>query len=374
VEQLIRIGMDTSKSVFQLHGVDASERPVLVRKLQRRAVVAFFAKLAPTRIGLEACGGSHHWGRTLQALGHEVVLMAPQHVKPYVRRGKHDAADAEANCEVMSRPRTRFVPIKSVEQQASQMLFGTREQLVRRRTQLSNMIRGHAAEFGLVVAQGLAWIGPLLLRIAGEASVPALAKELFEMLGEEYRAVCMRLAMVEKKLAAAYRQDKTARRLAALPGVGPIGAMLLGIKVTDANAFKSGRDFAAWLGLTPKNHSTAGKTRLGVITKAGDETLRQVLVVGATAHIQQVRGGRTKASPWLTGVIARKPPKLAAVALANKTARIAWKMMVTGEPYRGDHAGSIAPASPPSRPLRAADGGGLRPALTAARRGAARPE
>lgn len=373
MEQLIRIGMDTSKSVFQLHGVDASERPVLVRKLQRRGVVPFFAKLAPVRIGLEACGGSHHWGRTLQALGHEPVLMAPQHVKPYVRRGKHDAADAEATCEVMSRPRTRFVPIKSVEQQAGQMLFGVREHLVRRRTQLSNAIRGHAAEFGLVTPQGLARIEPLLSRLASDATAPALAKELFEILGEEFRAICTRFAMIEKKLAAHYRQDKTAQRLAAMPGVGPIGAMLLGVKVTDARAFKSGRDFAAWLGLTPKNHSTAGKNRLGVITRAGDETLRQVLVVGATAHIQQVRRGRTKASPWLTGLIARKPPKLAAVALANKTARIAWKMMVAGEPYRRDRAGSIAPASPPSRPLRAADGGGLRPVLTAARRGAAKP-
>jgi transposase len=363
--------MDTSKSVFQLHGVDASERPALMRRLQRRAVVPFFAKLAPVKIGLEACGGSHHWARTLSGLGHEVVLIAPQHVKPYVRRGKHDAADAEAICEAMSRPRTRFVGAKSVEQQAGQMLFGVREQLVRRRTQLSNAIRGHAAEFGLVVAQGLAHVEPLLARVGSDEAVPALAKELFEMLGEEFRAVRMQLAAIDKKLAAYYRQDETAQRLAAIPSVGPIGASLFGVKVADAQAFRSGRDFAAWLGLTPKNHSTAGKYRLGVITRAGDEMLRQVLVVGATAHIQQVRRDRTKASPWLAGLIARKPPKLAAVAFANKTARIAWKMMVTGEPYRCDQVSSIvAPASPPSRPLRAASGGGLRPALTVAPRGA----
>jgi transposase len=373
MEQLIRIGMDTSKSVFQLHGVDASERPVLVRKLQRRAVVPFFAKLPPVRIGLEACGGSHYWARTLSGLGHEPVLMAPQHVKAYVRRGKHDAADAEANCEAMSRPRTRFVPVKSVEQQAGQMLFVVREQLVRRRTQLSTAIRGYAAEFGLVAPKGLVHIEPLLARATGDDAVPALAKELFEMLGEEFRAVRVRLGALEKKLVVHYRQDETAHRLAALPGVGPIGATLLGIKVTDARAFKSGRDFAAWLGLTPKNHSTAGKNRLGVITRAGDEMLRQVLVVGATAHLKQIRRNPEKASPWLAGLTARKPPKLAAVALANKTARIAWKMMVTGEPYRCDQSGSLAPASPPSRPLRAACGGGLRPALTAAQPGAVMP-
>lgn len=367
MEQLTRIGMDTSKSVFQLHGVDACERPVLQRRLRRRDVVPFFSRLGPLRIGLEACGGSHHWARELGALGHVVVQMAPQHVKPYVRRGKHDAADAEAVCEAMSRPRTRFVATKSTEQQAAQMLFSVREQLVRRRTRLGNAIRGHAAEFGLVAAKGLAHVEPLLARVAGDAGVPALAKELFAMLGRDWRAACAQLAELEKKLMAHYRGDETARRLAAIPGVGPLAASLLSVKVADAGAFRSGRDFAAWLGLTPKNHSTAGKTRLGVITRAGDERLRQVLVAGATAHLQQVRRGRAKASPWLAGLLRRKPPKLVAVALANKTARTAWKMMNTGEPYRCDPAASLMPVSPPSRPLRAAAGGGLRPALTAAR-------
>jgi transposase len=373
MEQLIRIGMDTSKSVFQLHGVDAGEEPVLVRKLSRHGVVPFFAKLAPVRIGLEASGGSHHWARELSALGHEVVQIAPQHVKPYVRRGKHDAADAEAICEVMSRPRTRFVATKSIEQQAAQMLFGVREQLVRRRTQLANVIRGHAAEFGLVAAKGHAHVEPLLSRVAADADLPRLAKDLFDLLGQDYRATCTQLAAIEKKLLARYRDDAAARRLAAIPGVGPVGASLLSIKVADAGAFASGRDFAAWLGLTPKNHSTAGKNRLGVITRAGDEMLRQVLVVGATAYLQHVRRDRTKASPWLTGLLARKPPKLVAVALANRTARIAWKMMVTGEPYRCDRTASLTPLSPPSRPLRAARGGGLRPALTAARPGVDKP-
>lgn len=339
MEQLIRIGMDTSKSVFHLHGVDASERPALVRRLQRRGVLPFLARLAPVRIGLEACGGAHHWARALTALGHEVVLVAPQHVKPYVRRGKHDAADAEAICEVMSRPRTRFVAAKSLEQQAAQMLFGVRQRLVARRTQLSNAIRGHAAEFGMVAPKGLAHLEPLLARVAGDDSIPLLARELFDMLGQEYRATCSRLAELERKLMTQYRQDETARRLAAIPGLGPIGSMLLSVKVGDARGFKSGRDFAAWLGLTPKNHSTGGRNRLGVITRAGDEMLRQTLVVGATSHIRQVRRNPAKASPWLAGLIARKPPKLAAVAMANKMARVAWKMMMSGEPYRCDLAG-----------------------------------
>lgn len=373
MEQLIRIGMDTSKSVFQLHGVDASEHPILLRKLRRGAVVAFFAKLAPVTIGLEACGGSHYWARTLSALGHKVVLVAPQHVKPYVRRGKHDAADAEGICEAMSRPRTRFVAVKSVEQQAGQMLFGVRAQLVRRRTQLANAIRGYAAEFGHVAPKGLVQIKPLLARVAGDDTIPALAKDVFDLLGEDYRATGIRLAALEKKLVACYRQDAAARRLAAMPGVGPVTAMLFSIKVADAQAFRSGRDFAAWLGLTPKNHSTAGKHRLGAITRAGDEMLREALVVGATSHLKQIRRNPAKASAWLAGLLARKPPKLAAVALANKTARIAWKMMMTGEPYRGAPSGSLAPAAPPSRPLRAAGGGGLRPALTAAWSGAAMP-
>jgi transposase len=294
---------------------------------------------------MEACGGSHYWARELAALGHEVVLIAPQHVKPYVRRGKHDAADAEAICEAMSRPRTRFVAAKSAARQAEQMLFVVREQLVRRRTQLANAIRGHAAEFGFVAARGLVHVEPLVARFVADEEVPALAKELLAMLVEEYRATALRLAAIEKKLVEVYRRDETARRLAAIPGVGPVGGCLLSIKAGDAGAFRCGRDFAAWLGLTPKNHSTAGRNRLGAITRAGDERLRQVLVVGATAHIQQVRRKPAAASPWLAGLLARKPPKLVAVALANRTARIAWKMMVTGEAYRrGDRTG-LAPAS-----------------------------
>lgn len=369
MKNFTRIGMDTSKNVFQLHGVDGCEQPVLKKKLQRRQVLEFFKKLAPTKIALEACGGSHHWARELEALGHEAMLIAPQHVKAYVRRGKHDAADAEAICEAMSRPRTRFVPVKTREQQSQQMLASIRDGFIRRRTQLTNTIRGHAAEFGHVIATGLAKIEPLLEHIRTDDTVPELAKALFGELGEDYRALQRRIEKVEKMLMAFHRQDERSRRLAQMPGVGPIVSTLLSIKVPDPKLFRSGRDFAAWIGLTPKNHSTAGRNRLGVITRAGDETLRSVLVVGATAYIQHVRLGRGDPSSWLLNLLERKPPKLAAVALANKTARIAWKLMLTGEDYHPDHK-SLAPCSAPSRPLRAADRGGLRPALTAPALGA----
>jgi transposase len=266
-------------------------------------------------------------------LGHEVCLLPPQDVKPYVRRNKNDAADAEAICEAMSRPRMRFVPVKTAEQQAALMLAGVRDQLVRRRTQLSNSIRGYAAEFGLVAAKGHDKIEPLLARIAADATVPALARELFAELGEDYGQLTNRLHKIDARLMAWHRQNEVSRRLARIPAIGPIGASLLAMKVPDPGAFRSGRDFAAWIGLTPKDHSTAGKTRLGVITRAGDEHLRSALVVGATAVLKQVRLGRGRPSPWIGALIKRKPPKLAAVALANKTARIAWKLMVSGQHY-----------------------------------------
>jgi transposase len=333
MSEIIRIGVDTSKSVFQLHGVDAGEKPVLRKRLRRRQVLAFFSKLAPTKVGLEACGGAHYWGRELRALGHEAVLLPPQYVKPYVKRNKNDAADAEAICEAMSRPSMRFVPVKTAEQQAAQMLIGVRDQLVRQRTQLTNAIRGYAAEFGLVAAKGLDKIEPLLARIASARALPELARELFAKQAEDYARLKVQIKEIEAKLVAWHRENELSRRLAEIPTVGPVGACLLAIKVSDPRAFRSGRDLAAWLGLTPKDHSTAGKQRLGVITRAGDESLRQVLVVGATAVIQQVRQGRGHPSSWLGELVRRKPPKLAAVALANKTARMAWKLMVSGERY-----------------------------------------
>jgi len=367
VSQIIRLGVDTSKSVFQLHGVDAAEGVVLRKKLRRGQVLEFFAKLPPTRVGLEACGAAHHWARALGALGHAVALLPPQLVKPYVPRNKNDAADADGICEAMSRPRMRFVPVKTAEQQAALMLVGVREQLIARRTQLSNMIRGYAAEFGLVAAKGLDKIGPLLVRIAADAQLPELAKEMFGTLAADYAALELRLCRIEARLGAWQRQDATSRRLLEVPGVGPIGAALLVMKVPDPRAFRSGRDFAAWLGLTPKDHSTAGKQRLGGITRAGDEALRRTLVVGATAVIQQIKRGRGRASPWLTALIARKPAKLAAVALANKTARIVWKLMLSGERYERERAATTRAAR---HAARAHQGDGRHPpSATAARLG-----
>jgi transposase len=347
---VIRVGVDTSKSVFQLHGVDAAERPVLKKKLRRGQVLEFFQKLPPTRVGLEACGAAHHWAREIGALGHEVALLPPQLVKPYVARNKNDAADADGVCEAMSRPRMRFVPVKTAEQQAALMLVGVREQLVARRTQLSNTMRGYAAEFGLVAAKGLVRIGPLLVRIGTDAKLPELAKEMFAMLAADYAELELRLSRIEARLQAWQRQDETSRRLMEVPGVGPIGAALLVMKVPNPRAFRSGRDFAAWLGLTPKDHSTAGKQRLGVITRAGDEALRRTLVVGATAVIQQIKRGRGRPSPWLMALVARKPAKLAAVALANKTARIAWKLMVSGQCYDRTQASRAAAAHAATAP------------------------
>lgn len=334
MDQFSRIGMDTSKQIFQLHGVDSSDRVVLRRKLRRKEVLGFYSTIAPTVVGIEACGGSHHWARELTRLGHEVKLIAPQYVKPYVKRGKNDAADAAAICEAMSRPSMRFVPVKTAEQQAALMLAGIREQLVRQRVQLANAIRGYAAEFGLVAAKGRAKLEPLLLRLQTDETVPALARALFAEQAQHYAQLSARLAAIEAKLMAWHRTNETSRRLTHIPGVGPIIASILTMKTPDPHAFRSGRQFAAWIGLTPKDHSTAGKTRLGGITRAGDETLRSLLVVGATAVIWQARRGKSRhASPWLLALLKRKPPKLAAVALANKIARVAWKLMTAGEAY-----------------------------------------
>jgi transposase len=272
VTKIIRMVLDTSKSVFVLHGVDAAEQPILRRKLRRKQVLEFFAKLEPTKVGLEACGAAHYWARELRALGHEVVLVPPQYVKPYVKRNKNDAADAEAICEAMSRPPMRLVPVKTAEQQAALMLAGTRDALVRRRTQLSNMIRGYAAEFGLTAAKGLDKIEPLLARLA-EAALPQLAKELFATHAQEYARLKVEIAKIEAKLMAWHKHNELSQRLEGVAGVGAIGASLAAMKVPDPHAFRCGRDFSAWLGLTPKDH---------VITRAGDEALRSVLVVGAT--------------------------------------------------------------------------------------------
>jgi transposase len=335
VREIIRIGVDTSKYIFQLHGVDAAEQPVLRKRLSRKQMVEFFTKQPPTVVGMEACGAAHYWARELIKLGHTVKLLAPQHVKPYVKRNKNDGRDAEALCEAMSRPTMRFVPVKTAEQQAALMLTGVREQMVARRTQLGNMIRGYAAEFGITAAKGLDKVEPLLAQIAQDESVPALARDLFALQASQYAQLQGELKAIEARLKAWHRAHPESRRLAEIPGIGPVGAPELVMKTPDPAAFTSARHFAAWIGLTPKDHSTAGKTRLGKITRAGDERLRSILVAGATAVIKQAVHGRGHPSPWLMALLKRKPPKLAAVALANKNARIAWKLMVTGESYNG---------------------------------------
>jgi transposase len=348
----MRVGVDTSKSVFQLHGVGENEIAVVRRKLRRHQVLGFFAKLEPTVIGMEACGASQHWARQLGSLGHEVVLIPPQYVKPYVDRGKNDSADAEAICEAMSRPKVqrRFVAVKTVEQQAAQMLIGTREALVRRRTQVSNAIRGYAAEFGFVASKGLVQIEPLAEQIAQDGALPRLAREMFLVLLGQYRHANAQLKELEAALMAFHRSNEQSLRLAEVPAIGPVTAAALAAKVTDPGLFRCGRDFAAWIGLTPKDHSTAGKQKSGGITRAGDETLRALLVCGATAVIRHAKYCPSHASPWLLDLLKRKPPKLAAVALANKTARIAWKLMVSGERYNPRKAAPLhsAPTEQPN--------------------------
>ena len=329
---IIRVGLDTSKHVFQIHGVDENEMPVLRRQLRRGEVAKFFAKRAPTRIGLEACGASHHWARLLRGLGHEVMLLPPQYIKPYVKRGKNDAIDAEAICEAMSRPTMRFVPVKTAEQQAALMMLRVRDLLVKQRTMLINAIRGHAAEFGVTVAKGPDQVLELVRRLASEEGVPELACEMVAVLAGQLEAVKARLKAVEARLMAWHRQDQTSQCLATIPGIGPIGGVSFALKVADPKGFRSGRHFAAWIGITPREHSTAGQHRPGKISRQGDESLRRLLVLGATAVIRQAKPGR--AAPWLLALLARKPKKLAAVALANKMARIIRAMMVSGETYR----------------------------------------
>jgi transposase len=330
---IIRIGLDTSKHLFQVHGVDESEQPVMRRQLRRSELEKFFGKLPPTRIGLEACGASHHWARVLRGLGHEVLLLPPQYIKPYVKRGKNDRIDAEAICEAMSRPGMRFVPVKSAESQAALMLLRVRELLVKQRTMLINAIRGHAAEFGVVAAKGPVKVIELLQQADSEAAgVPGLAREMLSVLSSQLDALDQKLKALEARLVAWHKADPVSRCLATQPGIGPIGAVSFSLKIADPRGFRSARHFAAWLGLTPKQHSTGGRRRQGRISRQGDETLRRLLVLGATARIRFAKAG--SASPWLVNLLARRPKKLVAVALANKMARVLWAMMVSGQTYR----------------------------------------
>ena len=329
----VRIGMDTAKNVFQLHGVDEAEGVVLWRQMRRDQMIRYFEQLPPILVAIESCGSFHHWGRFLQSFGHEVRLIPPQYVKPYVKRGKNDAADAEALCEAVSRPSMRFVPVKSQDRQAACMLVTVRERLVGVKSQLSNVFRSYEAEFGIVGPKGRANVNALIKRVLEDDTLPELARDLFRFQAKEYAAVEARLEEINTKLMQWHRADELSRRIATIPGVGPIGSTMLSMRAPAAEGFKSGRHFAAWLGLAPRDHSTGGRTRLGGFTKAGDPSIRTTLVVGATALLRYVRKSRTKAYPWLIALLERKPPKLVAVALADKIARIAWRLMVSGGVY-----------------------------------------
>ena len=341
--QYKRIGVDTSKSVFTLHGIDHADQPVLRRNLRRAQLLAFFGKLPPTEIAMEACGAAYHWARELTALGHEVRLIPPQYVKPYVKRGKNDRNDAEAICEAGGRPGMHFVPMKSVDQQAQGMVLKVRQSLVDQRTQLCNTVRGHAAEFGVVAGKGRGQVAELLAAVERETAIPPEARDMFVILGQQIENLDARVKQLDVKLAVAHKANPVSQRLATIPGVGPVTAMTLAIEI-DPEAFCSGRHLAAWAGLTPKEHSTGGKQRMGGISRAGNERLRVLLVSGATSVIKAAMRPGGRMSEWLRALLLRKPRKLAAVALANKTARIVWAMMTSGESYRRPALAGTVPA------------------------------
>ncbi len=340
---LKRIGLDTSKAVFTLHGVGQDEKAALRRNMRRAEMEAFFAKLAPTHVALEACGGSHHWGRRLAAMGHTVQLIPPQYVKPFVRRGKNDRNDAEAISEAAARPDMPSVPVRSAEQQAEAIVLSARELLVRQRTQLVNAVRGHAAEFGVVAAKGTSQVPALLEAVATGEAVPDAAKGMLAFLGAQVVQLDGQIAELDRRMKQQHKANPVSQLLAEVPGIGPVTALSLALTI-DPGRFTSGRHLAAWLGLVPKQHSTGGRQRLGGISRAGDERLRQLLVVGAMAVIRFAKPGSKSASAWLLALLERKPRKLAAVALANKMARIVWAMMATGEAYRGSKR-AAAPAA-----------------------------
>jgi transposase len=325
------IGLDVAKQIFQVHGVSADGKVTVKRQLRRSQMLGFFGKLTRCVVGLEACGGSHFWAREIRALGHDVRLIPPAYVKPYVKRGKTDAVDAEAICEAVSRPTMRFVPIKTAECQATLMVLKTRDLLVRQRTQAINALRGHLAEVGIVAAKGAAKVEMLfeIIRDENDGRLPPAARTALKMLTEQIEALTERVDTLERKIVAEVRRDDTMRRITTIPGIGPITAATIQALVPDPGAFTSGRHFAAWIGLTPKMHSSGGKERLGKISKMGNPALRSLLVVGATAVSRQVRRGATM-SPWLTALLARRPAKVAAIALANKMARIAWALLTKG--------------------------------------------
>ena len=328
-KEVVNVGLDLAKNVFQIHAIGSDGEVLVRRKLRRAEVIRFFTDLPACLVGMEACASAHHWGRELMALGHEVRLMPPAYVKPYVKRGKTDAADAEAICEAVTRPTMRCVAVKTVEQQAVLMLHKSRDFLVRQRTMLINGLRGHLAEYGIVTRVGAGGVTASLKALHDEQSrLPAHARSALHGIAAQLRALSSEIDRLETQILA----WQTSRRLATIPGIGPITASAIAAAVPDASLFRSGRQFAAWLGLTPRPHSSGGKERLGGITKQGDGYLRRLLVVGATAVMRVARKDASP-QPWMAQLRERKPTKIATVALANKTARIAWAVMARKEVY-----------------------------------------
>jgi transposase len=335
MDQVSVVGLDLAKSVFQVHGVNAKGEVVLRRRLTRGQLLKLFEKLPSCLIGMEACASAHHWARELAALGHEVKLMPAQYVKPYVKRGKNDAADAEAICEAVTRPTMRFVGVKSPDQQATMMLHRVRKILTRQRTQISNALRAHMAEFGIAAAVGRGGLDRLIAVIADrdDARLPDEARACLAVLCTQLEMVKDQILDNDRRILADARKTEAGRRLMKIPGIGPLLASAIVACVPDPTTFSNGRSLSAWIGLTPRQNSSGGKERLGSITKAGNTYLRELLVVGAMAMVRRAMQGSAK-RPWVTQLLARKKPKVAAVALANKNARIIWAMMATGEPYR----------------------------------------
>jgi transposase len=334
--EVTTIGLDIAKSVFQVHGVDANGKVIVRRQIKRRYVLAFFQKLSPCLVGIEACASSHHWSRELKALGHRVRLMPPAYVKPYVKRQKNDATDAEAICEAVTRANMRFVETKTPEQQGCLMLHRTRHLFVRQQTAAINAIRAHLAEFGIVAPVGRHGVEELL-NVAADRSdkrMPEVARACLAALGAQLQMLKTQILQFDRLIMAWHRSNEASKRLDDIPGVGPALATALVASVANPKAFRSGRDFSAWIGLVPRQHSSGGKDRLGSISKQGDRYLRGLFVAGALAVIRYAKIHDTKHRPWLAGLLARRPTKVAAIALANKIARMAWAMMARGEHYK----------------------------------------
>jgi transposase len=335
VEKVSIIGLDIAKSVFQAHGADASGGVVFRKKIIRAKLLEFFASLPPCTVAMEACGGAHHWGREIAKLGHEIKLIAPKYVKPFVKRQKNDAADAEAICEAACRPTMRFVAVKSETTQASGLVFRTRDILVRQRTQITNAVRGHLAEYGLVVPQGAGHFKKLVAHLEDPASsLPDEVRSTLSLLAQTATGLEEKISLLDKEIIRRTREDEVARRLMTIPGIGPITATAIAALAPPASAFRRGRDFAAWVGLTPLQKSTGGKQKLGAISRMGERTIRRLLIIGAAAAIHHAVRRGVPPTTWLGRMLARKPRMLVTVAQANKTARIVWALLAKGEDYK----------------------------------------